>query len=442
MEFVPVLLPALTLLDEAESASEVSIDPLGLYSIADALGVRLVPGVRERQRRPRFLTLLCASAAVCQDFEPDSVADDRISQPWQVFEWYVVEALVRRIDDNGRLRNLPGRDKVFSAVVQDHVPVSARRYLKTPSVFGFHGIYKVLARTLRVEHEGELDEHGYELLEIWESERALEGFWTSRGGNGRAWRDKLRDAVSDGLKRGCTSRSGGWEGWDFIATHLAHDAPGTEERTLIARLLMEGETGFRKDVLKCLVSPLGRKAWDPEESLNERPFHSVLASCGTADLKELLSAITAYEALARTLSDAFQACLYTLSQATQPISLEKFSKLIAVKDAKANTADQFRAAQDALAPLGLAPRLTMFAGLAAPMSTADWAEALMNHHNQVQRDKPPRGKAPWVIRYDDGRFVVRPQYRVSRFQPMPNCYVHQYRAQPLTTFARDLGLLQ
>ncbi len=29
--------------------SEGSIDPLGLYPIADALGVRLVPGVRERQ---------------------------------------------------------------------------------------------------------------------------------------------------------------------------------------------------------------------------------------------------------------------------------------------------------------------------------------------------------------------------------------------------------
>lgn len=437
-----MLLPALTLLDEAESASEVSIDPLGLYSIADALGVRLVPGVRERQRRPRFLTLLCASAAVCKDFEPDRVADDGISEPWQVFEWYVVEALVRRIADNGRLRNLPGRDKVFSAVVHDHVPVSARRYLKTPSVFGFHGIYRILARTLRIEHQGELDEHGYELLEAWESERGLQGFWSSRSGSGRAWRDKLRDAVSDGLKNGGTARSGGWEGWDFIAAHLAHDAPGAQEQALLVRLVMEGETGFRKDVLKCLVSPLGQKAWVPEESVNERPFHEVLASCASADLKELLVAISAYEALARTLFDAFQSCLYTLSQTTQPIGLEKLSKLSAVIDGKTKTAEQFRAAQEALAPLGLAPRLTLFASLAAPMTAADWAEALMTRHNQVQRDKPPRGKAPWVIRYDDGRFVVRPQYRVTKFQPLPDCYVHQYRAQPLTTFARDLGLLQ
>jgi hypothetical protein len=370
------------------------------------------------------------------------VADDGISQPWQVFEWYVVEALVRRIGEDGRLRNLPGRDKVFSAVVRDHVPVSARRYLKTPSVFGFHGIYKILARTLRTVHQGELDEYGYELLEVWETERGLQGFWTSRPGSGRSWRDKLRDAVSEGLKRGCTARSGGWDGWDFIATHLAHDAPGAEERTLLARLLMEGETGFRNDVLKCLVSPLGQKACDAEVSINERPFHAVLASCATADLKELLGAISAYEAFARTLLDAFQACLYTLSQTTQPIGLEKLSKLPAVHDGKANTADHFRAAQDAMAPLGLAPRLTMFANLAAPMSAGDWAEALMNHHNQVQRDKPPRGKAPWVIRYDDGRFVVRPQYRVTKFHPRPNCYVHQYRTQPLTMFARDLGLLQ
>ena len=104
------------MLDEAVSASEGSIDPLGLYSIADNLAVQLVPGVRERQRRPRFLTVICASAAVCQHFEPDSVAKDDLSEPWQVFEWYLVEGLIRRITDNDRLRNLPGRENVIAVL--------------------------------------------------------------------------------------------------------------------------------------------------------------------------------------------------------------------------------------------------------------------------------------------------------------------------------------
>ena len=48
--------------DPALSA-EGAIDPLGLYTIADALNlaVRLCPGVRERQSRPRWMTVIAAA---------------------------------------------------------------------------------------------------------------------------------------------------------------------------------------------------------------------------------------------------------------------------------------------------------------------------------------------------------------------------------------------
>lgn len=73
------LAPLLTEKDDADS-SEGGIDPLGLYTIADALGVRLVPGVRERQSHPRFVTAMAASLAVCGDarFEDEEVAIDGI----------------------------------------------------------------------------------------------------------------------------------------------------------------------------------------------------------------------------------------------------------------------------------------------------------------------------------------------------------------------------
>lgn len=48
------ILPFLSQFDPPEQA-EGSLDPLGLYAIADALGVRLAPGVRERQSKPRGL---------------------------------------------------------------------------------------------------------------------------------------------------------------------------------------------------------------------------------------------------------------------------------------------------------------------------------------------------------------------------------------------------
>jgi hypothetical protein len=121
-----MLLPTLTELDPPLT-SEGSLDPLGLYPIADSLGVRLSPGVRERQAFPRFLTAMAVSAAICETFDEDEVSSLR-----QVFEWYAVEGLVRTAGDSGVIRGLPGREKARVAITVG-VPLSADRYLKTPS---------------------------------------------------------------------------------------------------------------------------------------------------------------------------------------------------------------------------------------------------------------------------------------------------------------------
>jgi hypothetical protein len=51
------------------------------------------------------------------------------------------------------LRRVPGIDKARQAR-RNKVPMSADRYLKTPKVFGFHGVYKRLARHLDVVWNG------------------------------------------------------------------------------------------------------------------------------------------------------------------------------------------------------------------------------------------------------------------------------------------------
>lgn len=198
-----VLAPLLTEKDEAESA-EGGIDPLGLYTIADTLGVRLVPGVRERQVHPRFLTAIAASLAVCGDLGDEAIAVDGISEPWQVFEWYVVEGLARTAESSETV-GLPGGQKAASAIA-DGVPMSAKRYLKTPSVFGFHGIYRLLARTLGIEQAGRLGDVGFELLNVWSKERGLEGFVGTAAGPGQAVRRQLLEAVEAGLEKDGTDR--------------------------------------------------------------------------------------------------------------------------------------------------------------------------------------------------------------------------------------------
>lgn len=86
------ILPFLSQFDPPEQA-EGSLDPLGLYSIADALGVRLAPGVRERQSKPRYLTLALVGMAACGE-ELLAAGERRRLPAWLVYEWLVVESLV------------------------------------------------------------------------------------------------------------------------------------------------------------------------------------------------------------------------------------------------------------------------------------------------------------------------------------------------------------
>ncbi len=430
-----MLLPAITLLDLAESGSEGSIDPLGLYAIADRLAVRMIPGVRERQRRPRYLTLICVSAEVCQVFDREDLASDGVSAPWQVFEWYVVEALVRQIQDAKRLRNLPGREKVASAVKQQQC-VSAKRYLKAPGIFGFHGIYRALAKTLRIEQSGVLDEPGNTLYEIWRLEQGL----NTHMGIGADWLSKLRSAVADGLKAGRTRRSGSWTGWQTIADHLAHDAPGKRERAFLISLLRLQSTGHCPEVFDFLVAETDRRGWSPDERSMERQFHEALRAAASPELHGLLEAIGAYEYFARLLTDAFDACRQELSLAAKPLDVARLARLPAVIQGCAKSRTLFRAAQEALDPLGLADRLEPFAIVTEPSSPTDWITSLVQFHYEVQKLKLPSPKAPWLI--DCGAtLAVRPQYRLNDFQPKQEEYVHQYRTVPLTLFARDLRLI-
>ena len=105
-----LMVPLLSERDDAEKA-EGGIDPLGLEAIADALGTRLVPGVRERQTHPRYLTAIAVALAVCERFDEETFAADGVSEPWQVFEWHLVEGLVRTAEA-GRSRGVPGSVKV------------------------------------------------------------------------------------------------------------------------------------------------------------------------------------------------------------------------------------------------------------------------------------------------------------------------------------------
>ena len=209
-----MFLPKLTAYDP-EVKSEGSIDPLGLVPIADRLSVNLVPGVRERMSHPRYLSLIAAGVALCQEFPADTIAKDGISNPLQIFEWYLVQALVKNFKANGTLLGLPGSDKANDAMKKG-LPLNAPRYLRVPSVFGFYGVYKTLARDIGLIEGERLGEPGDNLVRIWETEQNLQGYYSPFNGPGSLFKSKLKKAIDDGLKAGAVDLNWSWSFFDEL----------------------------------------------------------------------------------------------------------------------------------------------------------------------------------------------------------------------------------
>ena len=136
-----MLLPFLTSYDPP-GTSEGSIDPLGLYRIADQLAVKLVPAVRERMQRIRFLTAMAVGALVTEGIEDDPILRD--ASPCLVWEWLIVESLIRKKGADPDIWGVPGTLVGSRAVNHQHGYLDARSYLKTPRIFGFNGVYKRL----------------------------------------------------------------------------------------------------------------------------------------------------------------------------------------------------------------------------------------------------------------------------------------------------------
>lgn len=438
------LAPLLTEKDESES-SEGGLDPLGTEPLADRLANKLAPGVRQRQQHPRFLTTIAVSLSLCAELGEETVARDGITEPWLVFEWHVVHGLVllgsqQKVD----LRGLPGQLKAEQAL-KEGVPLSPKRYLKTPSIFGFHGVYRVLAERLGIERDGFLGEQGYELLMLWSREQGLDGFAGTSNGPGRNRRKELLEALRDGLARCAVARTNGWAGWRFFAKHLAHRNPGPKERKFLARLLLEDGKGFRGEVLRFLVSPAGQRVWRREmdsDRWSERAFHRALLDRASPELRRLLQAIDAYERFACLIQNAFDECLYEMTRRRGYVSALELRRLDAVKQAGRAAPTALREAAERLEPFGLASQFQqLFGALGEGGTASQWVEQLMAHHLETQRNKPPNGKLPW-FESDERGYIIRPLYRRDEPAGCDNDYVHLFRTRSLWSFASDLKMFK
>lgn len=413
--------------------SEGTLDPLGLYQIADQLAVQLVPAVRERMQRIRFLTAIAVGALVTEGLEDDPAFRD--ASPYLVWEWLVVESLIRTKSDDPSLWGVPGT-LVTRRALERHRYLDAASYLKTPRIFGFHGVYKRLA-----VHLGLIDVHlgpgstAEELADAWARDRGLDGL---RGAKSvlAGWTAAVQRSLAEKPPR---SKSGwGQQEWNKLADAFAPATCKVRERRFLKNLLL------KTDERNLGAFPALWKLQDEfqDGDFAEERLHDRLEAVEPA-FAPLLKAIRAYEAIARRLQNAFD----VLRAEAGHSDVQGFVVTAIAGDPDfvrcvTNLHDRFEAAHEALgqvtaAGVSLSNIFTeRFRVFAEPMSAEACALALCDHHVDVQKKKGD--KRAWFDPLGGGRIFIRLAYRHARPELQPDRYLHDYRGRPIRRFKADL----
>jgi hypothetical protein len=291
--------------------------------------------------------------------------------------------------------------------------------------------------------DGRLDDGGYELLTAWAKDQALNGIIDASSGDGPTFRERLRRAVAQGMEKGHTTPQSG-QFWRDLARRLDPLAPGRNERKfLLDRILLRaGPVDMIRRLKDALIARGG-----VSERQEEAPFLHKLSDGAPADLKQLLTAIDAYEAFGRAITDAFDSLRHCASvNGGAPVDAVTFSSAPATKSA-------LTALLPSLARISSHPTLLEWErdrnGLTqaverfeAVRSGVELFHAVLSHHEHVQDNKPPNGKRTWFERSLYGKVVVRPGYVLEAEPDEEGGYVHEYRIPTFSRFLRDLGAIR
>lgn len=413
-------------------AGEGSLDPMGVGTISEQLSNQLVPDLRARMARFRLLTAIAVGGVICDSVDAES-SKDGVTTPQIAFEWIILEAFAR--SSNTSLRGVPGLLKA-RAVIGRRDRLSANSYLKGPAVFGFHGVYKPLAIALGIvtPNFGAGERQG-ELVRAWEQESSLTGFIDGTPGtDGGQLRDDLRLALRRTLDKGRCDVAPTGRAVHKLAQNLDPDGAGKLERQVL-RTAFEGGPELRSELALLLIPTLD------VGNLSESDVVADLIGSASPRLREVLDAVVAYEAFARTLDACFRTLCY-LSNAIQPTPL-KFDSLSSDQtfvDAANTLPAMHRRAVRALAPLEPTFKFDVrFADFAETHTPAALAEVVRSHHETIQKSKPPLGKRSWFEPYQDG-WLVRPGYGVTVRPTLDGPFIHPIRVNALRRFLRDSGL--
>lgn len=428
-----ILFPFLTAYDPT-GASEGTLDPLGLYQIADQLASALIPAIRERMQRIRFLTAMAVGSTLT-DGLTESESQGSVA-PYLIWEWLVVEALVKHDHGISDMWGVPGTLMAQRALSQ-HGYLDARSYLKTPRIFGFHGVYKRLAIHLGIVDVYLRPSRSTEaLINAWASDFIPGGPQAVRAKFAK-WRGAIEESLSQKSPRTKTRFSR--DDWAELARAFDPSGAGPAEKQIL-RQMLTSEGQHRLGAFPAL--------WQLQATLpdtfDEESMHRIFRS-HAPEYAPLLDAIQSYEVFARSLQDAFDAFLMDATQ----LDIQGYRFVDSGANATISTnakqlCHDYEGARQALARLpfqnaGLADRFVdRFQPFGESLSAPALVSTLCAHHEQVQRAKSFDGKRAWFDRLGSDRVYIRQPYRESLRDPQPGRYVHAYRSVPIRRFYTDL----
>lgn len=401
---------------------------MGLAAISDRLADLLVPGLRARMRRVRFVTVMAVGALVCETLA-DETSGDGISTPSICFEWLVLEAFVRRLPSGqGFPQGVPGSLKTQTVVARSQ-RLSAATYLKGPTVFGFHGVYKSFAVDSGVVGSGlEPGARCAELTRRWEREQGFDGFTDGvPGTTGGKLRIQARDEVRNTLRAGhCTTNLGSWL-FGRLAASLRPDTPGAAERQAMRALITDGEHETRAELARHLAHA--------DEELSEAQLLATVRPSCSKTLGRIVDAVVAYERFAALVDASFRTlCSVSHAIGAQPLTPKLVQDHELVARCAVELQDRYQAAAEYMsavaADAGLEDRLGEFA---IRRSSSELVELVLAHHERVQAAKLKRS---WFDPLRDG-WVVRRAYGSSEQPELGPWFVHPVRVAPLRLFLED-----
>lgn len=429
-------LPFLTSYDPP-GTSEGTLDPMGLYQIADQLAVQLVPAVRERMQRIRFLTAMAVGTLVTEGIDDDPALRD--ASPYLVWEWLVVEAIIRSMDDFTHLWGVPGTD-VASRALDHYGYIDARSYLKTPRVFGFNGVYKRLAI-----HLGIVDVHlgpgpnAEVLADAWARGLGLSGITDAKPMISR-WSDAVHRSLNERPPR--TNSHWSNERWNELAQAFLPTTCKGREKRLIRELLHSADN--RRLGALPIIWQL-QNEFKEEDEYSEEVLHDRISALEPA-YKMLLKAIRDYEGFARGLHDGFDVLR---SEATRlDANGYSISDIANDKDFKQSIKGLHKRFEETHRSLGEITLTSMslqnlfserFGVFSEPLDARECAYAICTHHEAVQEAKSAEGKRSWFDRIGPAKIYLRHAYRAKRRDIYPGKYVHDYRGNPIRRFWLDLS---